>query len=40
MIHVECEHNMDNNLADVVQAIRYFEDLAKNKKIQVNFYSN
>lgn len=29
MIHVECEHNMDNNLADVVQAIRYFEDLAK-----------
>ena len=29
MIYVECEHNMDNNLADVVQSIRYFEDLAK-----------
>ncbi|MFA6946920.1 MAG: sugar phosphate isomerase/epimerase family protein [Pedobacter sp.] len=29
MIYVECEHNMDNNLADVVQTIRYFENLAK-----------
>ena len=29
MIYVECEHNMDNNLADVVQSIRYFEILAK-----------
>lgn len=29
LVYVECEHNMDNNLADVVQTIRYFETLAK-----------
>ena len=27
MLYVECEHNMENNLADVVQAIRYLDDL-------------
>lgn len=29
MVYVECEHKMDNNLPDVVQAIRYFENLTK-----------
>ena len=32
MIYVECEHKMDNNLPDVVLAIRYLEDLAKKTK--------
>lgn len=29
LIYVECEHKWDNNLADVIGAIRYFERVAK-----------
>jgi sugar phosphate isomerase/epimerase len=29
MMYVECEHKMEDNLPDVVQAIRYLDDLAK-----------
>lgn len=28
-VHVECEHKMENNLPDVMEAIRYFDGLAK-----------
>jgi L-ribulose-5-phosphate 3-epimerase len=28
-VHVECEHKMEDNLADVVQAVKYFEGLSK-----------
>ena len=28
-VHVECEHKMENNLPDVIEAIRYFDGLAK-----------
>ena len=28
IVHVECEHKMEDNLADVVQAVKYFEELA------------
>ncbi|RFS20058.1 sugar phosphate isomerase/epimerase [Chitinophaga silvatica] len=27
MIYVECEHNMENNLADVIQSLKYFNGL-------------
>lgn len=27
IVHVECEHKMENNLPDVIEAIRYFEEL-------------
>ncbi len=30
IVYVECEHDMENNLADVKQAVRYFKDLSKN----------
>ena len=29
IVDVECEHNMDNNLADVKQALRYITEMAK-----------
>lgn len=29
IVHVECEHKMEDNLADVVQAVEYFEELAR-----------
>jgi sugar phosphate isomerase/epimerase len=29
MVYVECEHKMDNNLADVVQAVTYFRELGR-----------
>lgn len=32
MVYVECEHKMDDNLADVQLAVRYFEDLASKTK--------
>jgi sugar phosphate isomerase/epimerase len=28
IVHVECEHNMEDNLTDVIQALEYFEELA------------
>lgn len=32
VVHVECEHKMENNLADVIEAIRYSEGLYKQAK--------
>jgi len=29
IVHVECEHKMEDNLADVVQAVNYFEKLSE-----------
>lgn len=29
VVHMECEHKMENNLADVIEGIRYFEGLYK-----------
>ena len=32
VVHVECEHKMENNLAEVIEGIKYFEGLYKNGK--------
>lgn len=32
VIHVECEHKMENNLAEVIEGIKYFEGLYKKGK--------
>lgn len=32
VVHVECEHKMENNLAEVIEGIKYFEGLYKKSK--------
>lgn len=32
LVHIECEHKMENNLADVIEGVKYFEGLNKVNK--------